>query len=71
MKQPELEITDLNGKSIGKKTVMSLHWDGMGRLWVVTVDFMREGIGDLTFYLEDNGEYISINKNLKGTLIWN
>ena len=73
MKQPKMEITDINGKHWGQKKIMSLNWSSDGKLVSAGVNFMNfRHSSDLAIFYDyiGNGEFINTHKNLKGTIIF-
>lgn len=72
MKQPKIKITDTNGKNWGHRKIISMNWNNIGVLWLITVDFMESGNSNdfATFYDYDNtSEFTNIHGNLKGIII--
>lgn len=72
MKQPNIQITDINGKDWGCRNIISMTWGNNGKLWCVIVDFMNTGksIDFLALYdYEGIGEFTNSNDHLKGVII--
>lgn len=69
MKQPTIKVTDIHGKDLGTKKVMSVEWKADGEIWMVLIDFMESGNSkDYSAYFKQENEFRNIHGNLKGEL---
>jgi hypothetical protein len=70
MKQPKMKVTDSNGKDWGCKKVMSMNWDNVGKLWVVSIDFIESGLSyEFISFYNHSGEFKNVHGNLKGEIV--
>ena len=70
MKQFEAEIINIKtNKVLFVKKIVSMHWKN-GFLWLFVVDFMDDGnsIDFVGFFLNNIGDYIDANNNLKAII---
>ena len=70
MKQFEAEIISIaTNEVLFVAKIVQMHWKN-GFLWLFVVDFMDDGNSNdfVGFFLNENGDYINANNNLKAII---